>query len=1293
MKPDLFPLSFRPRQALFLLLLSLAALAPQTAPALQVAPIDEQETPAWFRLWREARALRDHDERQASAAYQRLLAEKPDLQEARWEYCQMLAAGGLPAGQAGTGGDATAICEPLTETNPNNQDYLLMTGRLALAAKDYDRAVSYLQKCADAGGSRRDEATRLLVDALEHLGETKKSLPYLESLAQAHPNDLELAWRLFVAARQTGDRATAVAEAISLSKAEALSPARLLETASYLEKVGDQAAIAARERYLRLRPDYAPFHRSLAAAYLAGKAPDRKKALPHLLALAESGDASDSQILDLARLYHLSAQAGDQEAFGRALHYLELACGLRPDDAALTAETLSLRRQFAKNLLADMRRDGAQDIWDDLDHLEIDRLALYAALAEEMEKSGKRKRLLQLLSVLRDKSPQPDRYTLRIARLLAAADDEAGALNMMRQVEHKEFRDAGYFRERAALAARLNQIEEALADYSQALALKPGDTAVREEAIILAARAGSARQLFSFAPPNDAPLPLWLAWLNGLADQSLFTKATEECGALLAKARFSSAEKRQLREWRAGARARMGRLAEAEQEYRLLMAENGEVSERRRLLLQVIELLARGRDHEEAEKWLALAVEGDHGSPLDERFALARWRLNLQKDTSGAAIDRLREHIDGLAATNASARARLTPWRLLLAEGCLARRDQAGAQAALAADASGAGDDHDDHERAALRLLVGNTTGRSGPNFAATQLAERLGLFDVANTLTQAALAARPEALAARATQARLAKERGHFAEAARQYADLRRAYPGEAFFQREYLTALLASGQTAVFRQELAKHPVIFPALEEELLLARADWQDGKRGEALKGYETVLSALFPDQDVAGKEHEDSLWRIFSFSDPEELARLEHATDPARFWRAEATEAQARAQEFAQRRFEKTVRHEYMARRSLVSRQYRSAERQYRRNLQNEPTVSAWRDLADIYERLGQYGKEAEIYSALSEQGQDNAELRGAMAKNRLLRAPRLSLDWGRRSQEGRDGMKNLRENSMGLRSWLMPSLTSEVTVSAENIQYDTVSSDAQSVTGRRLRGKVGIALTENSIFVGETGFHTTEAKEEGDTVMLYDFSLRHRFDPLLQGFVRLRQEVLDDTLTSVTRGYSRQGYEGGLELDAPSGFALGAEFAHNRLESDNNENRLNLWAGYSVFGEFSTISLKYEYRIARQDQTGIPRADQDAGRDRNSLPYWSPGEYWLQQASASFRYLLAGLGFPGQNDSYYSLSLSTGYESDDSPLVTGAFDISLELTRHFLLKGNLLFSKADDYKEQGGFLSLVYRW
>jgi len=288
--------------------------------------------------------------------------------------------------------------------------------------------------------------------------------------------------------------------------------------------------------------------------------------------------------------------------------------------------------------------------------------------------------------------------------------------------------------------------------------------------------------------------------------------------------------------------------------------------------------------------------------------------------------------------------------------------------------------------------------------------------------------------------------------------------------------------------------------------------------------------------------------------------------------------------------------------------------------------------------------------------------------------------------------MKNLRENTVGLHSWLMPNLTSEMTLSAESTNYDAAKGDASGVTGRRLFGTMSIELGDNNIFTGGAGFHTTNA-QNGANVMLYDFALRHRFDQMLQGFVRTRQELIDDTMTSVTRGYSRQGYEGGMELDAPSGFALGTDFAFNRLEAGNNETRLNLWAGYSFFGEFSTVSLKYEYLLARQNQAGVLTTDPLTGESHNSLSYWSPGNYWVQQASASYRYLLAGLGFPGQNDSYCSLSLSTGYESGDSLLTTGNFDISLELSRHFLLKGNILFAKSNDFQEEGGFISLVYRW
>ena len=1263
-------------------------LFPESAHGLEVAPLTDQEIPAWFRLWQQARDLRGQDDEKASDAYQQLLREKPDLEEARWEYCQLLARRGTAA---------AAICEPLSEANPDNKKYLLMAGRLALNGRQYSRAVSYLQKCADAAGPHDDEAARLLVEALEHLGEVKKSLPYLEDLAQAHPDDLDLSWRLFTAARQADDKKKAFSQAISLSQADNLSAPQLLEVAEYLDKGGDKMAAAARraqERYLQLHPDYVPFQKALAAAYLAGKQADKGKALPHLLALVKAEEATPAQMAELARIYR------DRADVGKALHYYELARTLAPDDASLTVETAALRRKFAKSLIADVQHDSALAMWNELDRIDIDRLALYAALAEEMEKSGKRKGLLALLEVLRDKSPEPDRYTLRIARLLAAEGDDARARQMMRQVQKKEFRDAGYFRECAAIETRLGLVEDALASYRQAIALKPQDAAIREDAIELAAEAGLAPELFSLAPVKNAPLPLWLAWLQGLADNGLFTKAAEKYGSLLASDQVAAAEKRRLRGQRATMYARMGRLAEAEQEYRLLMAEAVEPTERRRLLLSLIELLLDARQTADAGQWLALAVAGDNASPLDDRFSLARWRLELQKDSDGAATQRLREYIDGLAGNKGPARGRLAPWLLLLAEGCIARGDQAGAKAAVARITG----DVDGQELAVLRLLIDMApsdaasagSGRTGgflryrQQLAAARAAERLGLFPLAGNLIAATLHERPDSLAARTMRARVSMLRGHFQEAAQGYDHLQNEYPDETFFRREYLTALLAVGKTAEFREGLAKNPVIFPALEEELLLARADWQDGKRDEALKGYETLLAALYPDEGNREKEGEESLWTIFSFSDPNEMARLERATAPRRFWYAAAQDAQSSAQEFAERQFEKMARHEYMAKRSLVSRQYKSAERQYRRSLQNEPTVAAWQDLANIYQRLGQYGKEAEIYSTLSEQGQDNPELRRAIAQNRLLRAPRLSLDWSLHSQDGRDGMKNLRENAFALRSWLMPSLTSELTLAAENINYSKASGDNNSVTGRRLRGKMAFELSDSNLFAGEIGFHTMES---GHTTLLYDFSLRHRFDQVLQGYIRTHQELLNDTLTSVTRGYSRQGYEGGMELDAPSGFALGTEFAYNRLPSDNNENRLNLWASYSFYGEFSTISLKYQYLITRQERSGSLTVDPNTGARDNSLPYWSPGEYWLQQLSASYRYLLAGLGFPGQNDSYCGFSLSAGYETVNSPLVSGNFDISLELSQHFLLKGNLLFAKSDDFQEKGGFISLVYRW
>ncbi len=60
---------------------------------------------------------------------------------------------------------------------------------------------------------------------------------------------------------------------------------------------------------------------------------------------------------------------------------------------------------------------------------------------------------------------------------------------------------------------------------------------------------------------------------------------------------------------------------------------------------------------------------------------------------------------------------------------------------------------------------------------------------------------------------------------------------------------------------------------------------------------------------------------------------------------------------------------------------------------------------------------------------------------------------------------------------------------------------------------------------------------------------------------------------------------------------------------------------------------------------------------------------------------------------SYYAFDNAIGFEDNENISFTTKFDIFLEMSPHFLLKGNFTLSKSDEYEETGMSVSLHYRW
>ena len=96
---------------------------------------------------------------------------------------------------------------------------------------------------------------------------------------------------------------------------------------------------------------------------------------------------------------------------------------------------------------------------------------------------------------------------------------------------------------------------------------------------------------------------------------------------------------------------------------------------------------------------------------------------------------------------------------------------------------------------------------------------------------------------------------------------------------------------------------------------------------------------------------------------------------------------------------------------------------------------------------------------------------------------------------------------------------------------------------------------------------------------------------------------------------------------------------------------------------------------------------------------YWKPETYNEHRITVLFDHLIKGYYGAEGLKSYYSFDNSIGYEEyvdfEDTRnvLYLGSFDIFLEISAHYLLKGNLVFFNSDEYEKQSIHLSLLYRW
>jgi tetratricopeptide (TPR) repeat protein len=1288
-------------------------------PDQEIRSVNVPAVPEWKKYWDTAREfVRKGQNENAANAYRKLFLEKPQIEEARWEYCKVLFALKDYA-------TLLPILESLIESDAQREEYLAMAGKIALAKGEYPQAATYLGQVytLHPEGQFGTEILENLVQALQGLGNTQIAFPLMEQLYLRNKNNQHLLLMLARYARGLGKDKKAREYYTTLVEKFQVEDAVLLEAAAIFDFPGlEQEALPVFQKYLERHPEYLPFHQKISTYYLnKGK---NSQALPHVVFVLDHSSEKNSELLLMAaRIYR-----EDENRSDKALQYLERFLALHPDRQDIVKEIQQIRTTLAKNLLAIIENDGAQLLWQDLEKLNIDRLAIYRIMAAELEKSGKTVELAGVLAILAQYDPDKDKYALKLAGLHSAMNEYKKSLDLLDTISIKEYKTFDYYRDKGKLEEKLNLIEKALYSDIEALKLQPRNDRLRSHALSIAGTYGAIKELRQLILPlqritgEPEHLQVLLDTIENLRMNGLFSEAETVYSRLFADMPRNPPNLHRLRLHQAETLTQEGRMYDAEGVLRGLLAEEKMKPE---LVKNLIDHAISAEDADSGWKWFKFLTGLQKDQEWRNRYdADARWMVyryaelkaagkdfaaaiqelntyklgmekNLPKESQSKNLlffDKLLARLYLERGDTTTARNLLYPYLKTIKDDselnalhCFARDKQT---SPALSECSGLHQESQTDKF--LTLVVLAETG-----FQLGKLGESLGYIDKA-------LAVRPDSLRARTLKARYLNDIGRSSESLDLYRSLKKDNPNEAYFQDMYLQVLFKIGNYPELISNLTKNVGEKISPSEKLLLARALWGEGKNEEALKAYESLLENSARQEYLkkvnpqapqpVTKTDSGSVWDIFMFSGSEELAWLDKITDPSGFVAVlDQPESRIAADFYPRFRWERIVMNEYIARKAIMAKKFITAEKQYKKTVKEEKSPVALQDLAGIYKRLGSYGKEAEVYTALAKQGQQSPDLDESMERNKLTRSPRLSMDIEKKSMNGRENAIDLKKQSNGASFWFMPQTSSEVSILFAELTYTSHSEEKSALEGRKLQGKWTVDLSEDTSIHADFGLHMLDS--ESDTTMVYNLGIEHHLDEFLKSYFTYHQDIIDDTLTSLEESMTRQGFTAGLKLEAPSGFNIGGEFRRLSYSDENSQNRMYLWSAYDIFSEYTTYELKYSYELQKETLSNIISVDDKTGERDTSLPYWSPGNYWLHRLNLHFQQLLKGFPMFEKAPSYYAVDLSVGYESGESMLYSGSFDIFLEMSSHFLLKGNLLNTQTDDYDERGASLSVIYRW
>ncbi|MGB3224746.1 MAG: tetratricopeptide repeat protein [Desulforhopalus sp.] len=1288
----------------------------------------EPEQPEWKILWDRARHLtRSEDYLHAVKSYAELYSVKPNIEEANWEYCKAL----LKVGKFST---ASKIIGILLDENPNNIDYLLAGGAIAAHWGNYETAVSYYGKVLEHNPTGQDSDTALLglATSLRNQGEKQLSFALLEQLSIRHPENNTIIHYLASDAYDLGKVEKSRKLYTRLLQGQEVDDEIIFQAAGVFDVPGyEKERNSLWLRHLERHPDYLPFRQRLVQFYIENGAPE--SALAQLKYLADHSESNDDFLLKAGNLCQRDLTRPDL-----ALSYFERYYEKNQEDLIIKKRIAEIQSILAKDLHATVENSEASQLWKDLKVLTRNPLPIFLELADILENNEQTEKLIEILTIIYAHSSSDEDIALRIADKYSDIDEHSQALNYLTMVTGKKSTTKSFHLFKGKTEEQLGLDLEALASFQRGLSLDPLDMSLRKKCLTLAGETGNVNSLIALF---NGGLKQWrdkvspdfvFTYLDLLSFNFLF----QEYAKIDSWARYHFAGVPEiitrLDIHKASSLRKAGKTRQAEQILRQLLNNDILVDE---VLFQLAENALFDGNYDSAESWYQALQNNSIDNSSHFSINIRESRLILLKVTMlkaeknyGAAI----AHIDNYLNVNVKADISdelIFYLNRLNVQHCWLTFYKGHLSEAYEQCKKNIENGNDDPELLVLSNILNtrfNQKDRDIEKNRINSIARLLALalkemeyreYDSAENHLDLVLQKYPQSVAGNTLWAELTSVRGHGEIAAESFSQLVRDFPEEEYFHKKrielearrgrYEQGLALMMKSKGYRtedvdmEELIRELISTDDVEELLTLARLLWGNKQQEKALNIYQHLLAQPVSDElsntfrenqiNYPYFTRENTFWSSLMNILQSEPGALEELMEPQFLIENRGNEAGRIVSEFyEQYSWQKLINNEYMARKAIFDRNYYYAEQSYKRLLE-ENSSEGMIDLATIYGKIGKYRKEAQMYEAMQRSGTSSPDLLDSIERNTLLISPQSIFNTSYEEKNGRNGNIDIAKTSIGTSFWFAPDLSKDIQLFYANNRFESLDTDKSS--GSNLVYAVAIyEFTKDYELV--LGVGTEKLNGNNDTSYQYEIELKGQLDDYVNAYVLFEKRQVYDTIAAIEQQISFQSIETGLSIETPVGLSFGGDLYHRAYSDDNAQNGFHAFSSYTLFGDSLQFALRYDYQYLINEDRNSTKAEIFANNTPDEVVYWSPSSFTEHRFGVRFQHDFLGFEQGAQKSmSYYAIGSAFGFEDNENISFNTNFDIFLEMSPRFLLKGNFTLSVSDDYEEKGLSVSLHYRW